>query len=568
MSYSIGISAYFHESSVSVFHLGKLIGFAREEYFSRVKGDNSFPRLALEFYKDNLRLSDSDIDFVCFYEKPLRSFFTTLKGALPFKEDAKELVYNNIGSIKRSGLFFYSDILNHFKITRKQVLYCPHHVSHVLSCLPFMSTSARHTAIVIDGVGDSECSSVYLVDDNDIKLVDQIGYPHSLGLMYSAVTDFLGFNINDGEYKVMALAAYGRATFEEEFDELVGNGPRKLNLSAFNFYRSIKSSFSDSFIESFGDPIDKLSPYPKIRSAEFQRAADIAFAAQRYLEKSVVKIFEDAYRMTGESNFSFSGGVALNSKLVSVLIENSLVESIFVPPCPGDSGAAVGAGVFASMCAGYSGGGSVSPFLGPDVREINQVDLKDHFLELHDGTKSVWSTTAELVNEGEIIALVDGGAEVGPRSLGHRSLLCDPRNEEAVTALSERLKGREEFRPLAPACLESEVEEWFVTNIKAVDVYKWMGTVVTPTSKCKKILPAINHVDNTARLQSVEPGNQALFSLLTEFHSLTACPVLVNTSFNSGGDPIVLDEQDAITTALRMGLKYMVLSKKLYRVIQ
>ena len=565
MGYSLGISAYFHESSVSLFLDGNLIGFSREEYFSRVKGDKSFPRLAIQFYKKKYNLDSKNIDFACFYEKPLRGFLTIMVEAFKNLPEAKELIFNNISNIKNSGLFFAYDMAKNLPISRDKIIYCPHHLSHVLSALPFMEKQVPHTAIVIDGVGDSACTSVYEVNKGIIKLIKKIQYPQSLGLMYSAITDYLGFNINDGEYKVMALAAYGNSTCEQKFRELVDDGCGELNIEAFQFYRSLRSSYSEEFVKVFGPRYDKLTTYPAIGSSEFCRAADVAFAAQRYLENSVCEIFREVHERTGHGHFTFSGGVALNSKLVSKLTEQDYIDFLFVPPNPGDSGAAIGAGVFATLKSGNEMQINKTPFLGPKPDDLDNPDVKDIFLTKCALKTDLWGDVAKLISEGEIIALVDGPAEVGPRALGHRSLLCDPRNLGAVKKLSQEVKGREEFRPLAPACLDLYVDDWFLVSEKVRASLKWMGSVVYPTDRCLRELVSVLHVDNTARLQIVDNRNLSFYQLLTKFYEFTNCPILINTSFNSGGDPIVLDVQDTISTSIRMGVEYVVLGKTLYK---
>ena len=401
MGYSLGISAYFYESSVSLFLDGNLIGFSREEYFSRVKGDNSFPRLSIQFYKKKYNLESKNIDFVCFYEKPLRGFLTIMVQAFKNMPGSKELIFNNISNIKNSGLFFAYDVAKKLPISRDKIIYCPHHLSHVLSALPFMEKKVPHCAVVIDGVGDSACTSVYEVNIGIIKLLKIIQYPQSLGLMYSAITDYLGFNINDGEYKVMALAAYGSSASEQKFRELVDDGFGQLNIEAFQYYRSLRSSYSEEFVKVFGPRYDKLTTYPTIGSSEFCRAADVAFAAQRYLENSVCEIFREVNERTGHRNFTFSGGVALNSKLVSTLTEQDYIDFLFAPPNPGDSGAAIGAGVFAALKSGNEIQINKTPFLGPEPDELEGSDVKDMFLKKCEQQNDLWGEVAKLISDTE-----------------------------------------------------------------------------------------------------------------------------------------------------------------------
>ena len=233
MGYSIGISAYFHESSVSLFRDGDLISFTREEYFSRVKGDNNFPRLALNHLIKEFSLLPESVDYVAFYEKPLLGFLNTALYALKHLPASKYLLFNNLLKIRHSGLFFGSELQKHISIPRKKLIFCPHHLSHVLSTLPFFEKEEPHAAIVIDGVGDLACTSTFEVRGEEVRLLDSTDYPQSLGLMYSAITDYLGFNINDGEYKVMALASYGKGYLNSDFAEVVEENNEVIKRSEF-----------------------------------------------------------------------------------------------------------------------------------------------------------------------------------------------------------------------------------------------------------------------------------------------------------------------------------------------
>jgi carbamoyltransferase len=252
MGYSIGISAYFHESSVSLFRDGEMIEFSREEYFSRIKGDNNFPRLTIRYLLEKYCICEKEVDYVVFYEKPLLSFLNITLYALRYFPDSRKLIYNNLIKIRQSGLFFSSDVKKYLKIPNRKIIYCPHHLSHVLSTFPFLPDQPPHVSIVIDGVGDISCTSIYEVDNGNVKFLNNVEYPFSLGLIYSSVTDYLGFNINDGEYKVMALASYGTGRLNEKFKTIVGKDHRKINLKNFSYYKSIEKSYGDGFIDIFG----------------------------------------------------------------------------------------------------------------------------------------------------------------------------------------------------------------------------------------------------------------------------------------------------------------------------
>ena len=566
MGYSIGISAYFHESSVSLFQDGELIEFSREEYFSRIKGDNNFPRLTIRYLIEKYDILEKEIDYVAFYEKPLLSFLNVTLYALQHFPDSRKLIYNNLMKIRQSGLFFSSDVKKHLKIPNNKIIYCPHHLSHVLSTFPFLPDQETHVSVVIDGVGDTSSTSIYKVDKGNIKFLDSVEYPFSLGLIYSSVTDYLGFNINDGEYKVMALASYGTGILNKKFQSLVSKKDSTINLKNFSYYKSIEKSYTDDFIKVFGKPFDKLTSSLTVGSSEFIRATEIAHSTQEYLEENVVNIFDKIHETTGCSNFSLSGGVALNSKLVTKIAQKEYIDAIFVPPNPGDSGAAIGAGVFGSLKSGFKIQNNSSPYQGPTPDRKGQVDVKSEFLTFICEGEDAYSKTAKLIDQGEILGLINGRMEVGPRALGHRSLVCDPRNKIAVDKLSQKIKNRETFRPLAPACLETFTDDWFIVSDKIRQSLHWMGALVQPTKKCLNEIPSVCHVDQTARMQIVRENHEPFHHLLTQFFRLSGIPILINTSFNCGGDPIVCDVQDAITSSIRMNINYLLVESKLFKV--
>ena len=566
MGFVVGISAYFHESSVSVFEDGSLIFFSREEYFSRIKGDAGFPHRTLSYCIKTFELTPDNLDTVTFYEKPLLNFLNICSYAVRHLPIAKDLLFNNFMKIRSSGLFFIRDLHHLIKIPRQKITFCSHHLSHCLSNYPYLHQINNHAAIVVDGVGDRDTTSVYKIQNGNAELIYSQQYPHSVGLMYSAVTDYLGFNINDGEYKLMALAAYGTGEMDERFSEMVlGDVDGKFNIEAFDFYRSTKRSYGNCFINKFGPPGDKLSKFPDIGSKEFQRRAEIAHATQTLAEKIVAGIFTDTHNSTGVTRFTISGGVALNSKLIMYLSDLSFVDELFVSPNPGDSGAAIGAGVFGSLWAGHAIGCGVSPFQGPTPVIKNQPDVRSTFFDKISDGEDALIETARFLADGKVVAVVNGKIEVGPRALGHRSLVCDPRNSSAIKHLSQYLKKREAFRPLAPVVTLHEAEKWFECPQNISDALRWMGCLVRAKERCLKEIPAVCHVDGTVRLQILDDPADVLFKISENFKKMTDVPVLINTSFNCGGDPIVLDLQDTVLSMMRMDVELVLIEKTLYK---
>jgi len=564
MALVIGISAYFHESSLALFDDGELVYFAREEYFSRIKGDYNFPRLALTDCIARHQIKNEQIERVVFYEKPLRNFLFVLKEAYHHFPKSSALIVNKFMRMRHTGLFFFADLNKYLQIPRSKISFCPHHLSHALSGVPFTETHDEpYISLVIDGFGDVYSTSAYLFRGGDITLLDAIRHPHSLGLLYSAVTDYLGFKINEGEYKVMALAAYGDNSLNQKFDRLCrGETPGQLNLEAFEFHRSIKNNLSEKFYQAFGKPRNPLADFPEPGSEEFQKWANIACALQNFLETQVTELINALAADYQISRFSLTGGVALNSKLISVINKLDSVSELSVPPNPGDSGAAIGAGLFGVLIENQDQNiATVSPFLGPEPQTDN--DLLEHFFTKICDDRQAFQEAASLISSGNPLVVFDSRIEVGPRALGHRSIVCDPRNTALTQKVSTGLKGRESFRPLAPAVLAQDAGIWFDIGRKYNRTLSWMGSVVNVQDRTLRELPAICHVDATARVQLVDDRKSALYKLLLEFKTQTDVAVLVNTSFNCGGDPIVLDLSDCIVSMSQMSLKYALINGSL-----
>ena len=564
MGFVLGISAYFHESSVALFKDGDLIFFCREEYFSRIKADKSFPRLCLNYCKKTFGLNEKNIDRVVFYEKPLRSFLISSKVAFQNFPASFWLLINNFMKIRKSGMFFYSDFKKTINVPTAKLSFCPHHLSHAYSVIPFSNKDEPHLSLVLDGFGDVFSTSAYLVENQKISLLKSVDYPGSLGLLYSAITEHLGFRINDGEFKVMALAAYGDGSLNAQFRKTCGGtNTGEINLNAFKFYKSISEHLDQPFYAIFGKKREEMEVFPQIGTEDFQKLANLANAAQSYIEVEVKNLVLELIDKTSIQTIYLSGGVALNSKLVSSLKEIKALKKVFVPPNPGDSGAAIGAGVFGCLLSGQDVTRNHDAFLGPST--VNQNSILQKFGEKVDAGQTATQKTAKLISEGNIIAILNGKSEVGPRALGNRSLVCDPRNQVATLELSTKLKRREQFRPVAPAVLESEAENWFTIPLSVKKCLPWMACLAEAKPKTKELLPSICHIDGSARIQTVMPTQVDFYQLIERFKQLTGVPILVNTSLNCGGDPIVLDVHDLITTMLRMKIKYTLCNGDLWK---
>ena len=564
MGYVIGISAYYHESSLSLFKDGKLVFFSREEYFSRIKADISFPRLCLQHCIKEFGIQYSNIDRVVFYEKPLRSFLFSSKIALKYFPASFWLLINNLMKIRRSGLFFYSDLNKIITIPSKKISYCPHHLSHVYSTFPFVETENDYISLVVDGFGDIFSTSAYIVKNKEPELIFSQNYPNSIGLVYSAITEYLGFRLNDGEFKVMALAAFGDGSLDNDFLNLCkGKEPGSVNQKIFKFYKSISNHLEKNFFDIFGPEKDKISSFPKEGSLEFKRFANIAHAVQSFAETEVKLIIDKLIDQYKIKKFHLSGGVALNSKLISSLEKIKNIEQVFVPANPGDSGASIGAGVFGCLIEQQRIEAFVSPFLGPSYDK--NLNLIKTFCTPLGNKATANKLAAELISNGNVISVFNSKVEVGPRALGNRSIVCDPRNSEITKFVSTKMKRREIFQPLAPAILEEDFDNWFIVSSNIKRNLYWMGALAQARKNTKEILQPVCHVDGTARVQIVKKDQSEFYDLISEFKKISKVPVIVNTSLNCGGDPIVLDTHDLISTIIRMGIKYTLFNGTLWR---
>ena len=564
MKYTIGLSGYFHDSSVCLLDGGSIVEFVREETLTRVKGTNQFPHRALRFLIDKYNLDDTNVDFICFYEKPLRGWFSGVNFSLKHPLDRMELLKNQLKQFWSGPANVSQKILKVLKIDERKILFAPHHLSHVLSATPFQKGPSTQQSLhfVFDAVGDGICSSIFYGSPSYLQILRQDQYPNSLGLFYSAVTEYCGFNTNEGEFKLMALAAYGKPIHSEFLLKNVirfSSPELKLNLKWFNFHRSVTTSYSELFLKKFG-PAAKESDL--IEDANrFKDFADLAASAQDVTERIICRTISWGIEQTGITSITVSGGVAQNcvamhsaSKLVGVC-------DFTVPPSPGDSGAAIGAANFAEIMANRSPvkihdiafGGSFSQPKSGLFEELFQLVAKEN----------AYAEVAELINNGNIICTFIGGNEIGPRALGFRSIICSAGKAPVVQRLNTLIKKRESFRPLAPAMTSETAENYFHLNKNALRNYNWMGLIAFAKPELPSQYNCCLHVDGSARLQILEKDISPLYEIL----ELAEDEILLNTSFNISGDPIVGDYFDCYVNMQRMGLEYLITDKGLYKLI-
>jgi carbamoyltransferase len=575
----LGISAFYHDSAACLVVDGKIVAAAQEERFTRKKHDPEFPKNAAQYCLQSQGLSIDDVDFVAFYDKPLLKFerlletylatapqgFTSYAKALPMWLKHKLWIPDTI----KSELGF-----------KGEVLFTEHHQSHAGSA--FYPSPYQHAAILtIDGVGEWTTNSLGVGHGNKFSIIREIKFPHSMGLLYSAFTYFTGFKVNSGEYKVMGLAPYGEPRYAQKiYDNLVDlkeDGSYHLNLKYFN-YMSGLSMTNEGFDELFE------GPRRKPESPLTQREMDLAASIQEVVEECMLRQAKYLHKETGLDNLVMAGGVALNCVGNGKLLRNGPFKNIWIQPAAGDAGGALGA----ALCTWYGyldkprltdekHDSQSQSLLGPEFSTDEAVGQLAQFGAVYRRVSGdeLYKTTADLLAQEKVIGWFQGRMEFGPRALGNRSIIGDPRSIEMQATMNLKIKFRESFRPFAPAVLREDVAKYFdldydspymllvapVREERRVkmtnDQEKLFG--IAKLNVAKSDLPAITHVDYSARIQTVEARNHPRFyKLLSAFKEKTGCSVLVNTSFNVRGEPIVCTPADAYACFMRTNMDALI----------
>jgi len=559
----LGISAYYHDSAAALVQNGRITAAAQEERFTRRKQDPGFPAQATAFCLRHGHLTLDALDAAVFYEKPLPKFERILETYLTFAPRGWTQFRKAIPVWLRQKLFqkdlLTGELRGLGQFDPARLLFSSHHRSHAASA--FYPSPFEHAAILtLDGVGEWATTSIAAGRGNQITTLREIHFPHSLGLLYSAFTHYLGFRVNSGEYKLMGLAPYGEPAFAQQIrDHLISihpDGSFRLNLDYFGFCTGL-SMINRRFEQLFGGPA--RTPEEPLT----QRHKDLAASVQSVLEDVILRLARTAASLTGEQNLCLAGGVALNCTANGRLLRDGCFREIWIQPAAGDAGGALGA----ALAAFHEHFGqprevqSSGPLLGPEFsqKEI-EATLNAHgarYTVLDD--TALFRQTAEAIAQGEAVAWFQGRMEFGPRALGNRSILADPRSPHTQAMLNERVKFRESFRPFAPAVIAEEASAWFEINGPSPYMLFTMP-VSSPT------LPAVTHVDRSARVQTVtDMDNPRFHGLLKAFQGVTGCPVLVNTSFNVRGEPIVCTPTDALRCFIRSGCGLLVAGNCLLR---
>ncbi|MGK7953883.1 MAG: carbamoyltransferase [Crocosphaera sp.] len=587
----LGISAYYHDSAAALVRSGNILAAAQEERFTRKKHDARFPKNAISYALTEANISLKKLDYIVFYEKPLitferlletyityapkgfRSFVTAMTAWLQEKLYLKTVLKKELaklGNCKTSEL--------------PPLLFTEHHQSHAASAF-FPSPFETAAILCLDAVGEWATTSLWLGENNNMIPQWEIDFPHSLGLLYSAFTYYTGFKVNSGEYKLMGLAPYGEPKYTnlilENLIDIKEDGTFRLNMGYFNYATGLTMT-NNKFAQLFGQPPRK--PESKIT----QREMNIAASIQKVTEEIVLTLANTAHKELGTDYLCLAGGVALNCVSNGRLLREGKFKDIWIQPAAGDAGGAIGAAL--AIWHQYlekprtvnNTDAMKGSYLGPQFsqEETQQYlnDVRANYICLNDRT--LFKKVAEILAEGNVVGWFQGRMEFGPRALGNRSIIGDPRNEKMQSVMNLKIKYRESFRPFAPSVLAEKVNQYFDLDkpspymLLVAEVKKDLHLPMTEEQKqlfgIEKLniprskIPAVTHVDYSARVQTVHPEtNPRYYQLIEQFEALTGCGVLVNTSFNVRGEPIVCTPEDAYRCFMRTEMDYLVINNYL-----
>jgi len=565
----LGISAHYHDSAAALVVDGVPVCAVQEERLSRHKNDARFPASAIEWCLDHASLEPEALDAVVFYERSMLKFERILTCALrSFPRSWRsfpQAIKNSLGE----KVWVRGIIASHLGVPRSKIFFTSHHAAHAAAA--FFTAPSRQAAILTaDGVGEWATLTVGHGERRanrraDITLLREIRYPHSLGMLYSTFTAYLGFAVNEDEYKVMGLAAYGRPTMVEQVRKLMRRTPDgafALVPEYFEYHTTAARSYSAKFVELFGPPRSSFDPID-LETSEGRRFADCAASVQRVLEDTLVDMAGALQRETGLRDLCLGGGVALNGVANARILAEAGFERVFVPPAPGDAGCALGAALYADRV--YFGNADREvpdhPFWGPrvDAGELARAAREDSQPVEDLAEPELLEHVAGELASGRIVGWMDGASEFGPRALGHRSILAAPHSVEIRDRLNRDIKFREEFRPFAPVTTVEAAERYFDLPPGGLRLARFMSGVFPVRPEWRSMLAAVTHVDGSARLQALDRDMAPrLYSLLEAYGRRTGIPVLLNTSFNIAGEPIVNRALEGYSTFRRCGIDMLV----------
>lgn len=570
----LGISCYYHDAAAALLRDGQLIAAAEEERFSRIKHDYGFPKMAIQFCLEQAGIQGGDLDYVVFFEKPFRKLDRILMTTLQTYPQSWKVFRESMISWMLDKMWVATTLQSELGIPKEKILFSEHHLSHAASA--FLCSPFEEAAIMtVDGVGEWVTATFGVGRGNQIKLNKQIEFPHSIGLLYSAFTAFLGFEVNEGEYKVMGMAPYGQPRYVDKVWKVVHqnrDGSFHLNMDYFSFHHSTEHTYNRKFADLFGDPrptklqfftegtgFPKYFGDPPANYKELcklnQHYADIAASIQKVTEELLLGMARSVHEQTGMKKLCIAGGVGLNSVANSRILRETPFEELYVQPAAGDGGGALGAALWAyntllgkprnfTMKHAYLGRANSDAEIS-DFLKGNNIPHR----RLRDEDELVDTVTNHLMN-AKVIGWSQGRFEWGPRALGSRSILADPRNPEMKDIVNAKIKFREPYRPFAPSVLAECAERYFeLPNACQHYPARYMLYVVPVKDSAHSTLPAITHVDGTGRLQTVfQEQSPRYYKLIQRFGQATGVPVVLNTSFNLKGEPIVTTPANAFHT--------------------
>lgn len=588
MTAILGISAFYHDSAAALVVDGEIVAAAQEERFTRKKHDHEFPQNAIDYCLRQAGLEPEDLDHVAFYDKPLTKFERLLETYLAYAPAGYRSFRQAMPLWLKQKLFLPREMdkgLRHRY--RGRYIFTDHHESHAASAF-FPSPYEEAAILTLDGVGEWSTTCMGVGRGNKIELTDEIRFPHSLGLLYSAFTYYTGFKVNSGEYKLMGLAPYGRPLYKdlilEHLIDLKEDGSYRLDMRYFNYCQGLTMT-SAAFDKLFGGPARE----PESRVT--QREMDLAASIQVVTEEVMLRTAREVHRRTGMKHLVLAGGVALNCVGNGKILRDGPFEDVWIEPAAGDAGGALGAALFVwhqllgkprTPMAKDSQKGS---FLGPEFSD-------DEIAEFLDKRGAVYTTcatfdqlcdeVASLMAQEKVVGWFQGRMEFGPRALGARSIIGDPRSEKMQSVMNLKIKFRESFRPFAPCVLQEHVDQWFQMRPGQESPYMLLVAPVRDEIRTevaegyekafgieklnfkRSTIPAVTHVDYSARVQTVdEERNPILYRLMTRFFERTGCPVIINTSFNVRSEPIVCTPEDAYRCFLATDMDVLVLGRQI-----
>jgi carbamoyltransferase len=588
--YILGVSAYYHDSAACLVKDGEILAAAQEERFTRKKHDHRFPAEAVKFCLERAGITGEEVDLVAFYDKPLLKFERLIETYIDYAPSGIRSFLMAMPLWLREKIWIRDQIAKSSNYKGK-VLFTEHHESHAASAF-FPSPFESAAVLTMDGVGEWATSSYGYGRGNELHLLAELHFPHSLGLLYSAFTYYTGFKVNSGEYKVMGLAPYGEPRYVQRMlDELVDlreDGSLRLNMKYFNFAHGLTMTNS---------AFDKLfeGPPRKPESELTQREMDLARSVQEVTEMSMLRMANHVHRETGEKNLCLAGGVALNCVGNGRILRDGPFENVWIQPAAGDAGGSLGAALSVwyqylgnkrdvSVVCGAHSDGMKGAYLGPS---FSNEQIRS-FLETTGANfrrverSELANYVAKLLAEEKVVGWFQGPMEFGPRALGGRSILGDPRSPRMQTQMNLKIKFRESFRPFAPSVLRERVSDYFEMDcdspymLLVAPVNKHLRRAMSETELGKfgidklnvvrSTIPAVTHVDYSARVQTVrQEDNPMYYDMIAAFERLTGCPVVVNTSFNVRGEPIVCTPEDAYTCFMRTEMDCLVLEDYVLR---